>query len=219
MAKNRIGRHGLHGAVAVVTVCGLAVACSGIPADPAPVFMKGGAPGIARQQRRHLGFEEGDVGRGIIGRGPVEPLGSLRGRFFDVHCARRLRGVCGRALPTALVAEEPPARSRVVVVKQSDRAKAVAACFEAFAFRACDGRDVAVKANFNSADPFPASTHPATLGALLAELKRRGAQGLTLGERSGMGDTRAVLEQTGAAAAVAAAGGKVVVLDDVGRDA
>src|SRR5207248_9075376 len=47
MAKNRIGRHGLHGAVAVVTVCGLAVACSGIPADPAPVFMKGGAPGIA----------------------------------------------------------------------------------------------------------------------------------------------------------------------------
>ena len=123
------------------------------------------------------------------------------------------------ALPTALVAEEPPARSRVVVVKQGDRAKAVAACFEAFAFRACDGRDVAVKANFNSADPFPASTHPATLGALLSELKRRGAQGLTLGERSGMGDTRAVLEQTGAAAAVAAAGGKVVVLDDVGRDA
>jgi len=93
-------------------------------------------------------------------------------------------------LPTALVAEEPPARSRVVVVKQGDRAKAVAACFEAFAFRACDGRDVAVKANFNSADPFPASTHPATLGALLSELKRRGAQGLTLGERSGMGDTR-----------------------------
>ena len=75
-------------------------------------------------------------------------------------------GLCA-ALPTALVAEEPPARSRVVVVKQTDRAKAVAACFEAFAFRACDGRDVAVKANFNSADPFPASTHPATLGALL----------------------------------------------------
>jgi uncharacterized protein (DUF362 family) len=122
-------------------------------------------------------------------------------------------------VPAALVAAQPPARGRVVVVKQNDRAKAVAACLDAFAFRACEGRDVAVKANFNSADPFPASTHPATLTALLGELKRRGAAGLTLGERSGMGDTRAVLEQTGAAAAVAAAGGSVVVLDDVGRDA
>jgi len=33
-----------------------------------------------------------------------------------------------------------------------------------------------------------------------------------------MGETRSVLERTGAAAAVTAAGGKVVVLDDVGRD-
>jgi uncharacterized protein (DUF362 family) len=122
-------------------------------------------------------------------------------------------------MPTALVAAQPPARGRVVVVKQTDRASAVAACFEAFAFRACDGRDVGVKANFNSDDPFPASTHPATLTALLGELKRRGAAGLTLGERSGMGDTRSVLERTGAAAAVATLGGKVVVLDDVGRDA
>ena len=122
------------------------------------------------------------------------------------------------ALPTRLAAATPPARGRVVVVKQSDRAKAVAACLEAFDFQACVGKDVALKANYNSDDPFPASTHPATLAALLGELKRRRAASLTLGERSGMGDTRTVLERTGAARVVADAGGRVVVLDDLPRE-
>lgn len=107
----------------------------------------------------------------------------------------------------------------MIVVVARDRAKAVAACFEAFDFKACEDRDVAVKANYNSDDPFPASTHPATLAAVLAELRGRRAASLTLGERSGMGDTRSVLERTGAAGAVTAAGGKVVVLDDAGREA
>jgi len=47
MGKYRMSRRGPRGAVAVVIAGGLAVACSGIPADPAPVFMKGGTPGIA----------------------------------------------------------------------------------------------------------------------------------------------------------------------------
>ncbi|MBI2493360.1 MAG: DUF362 domain-containing protein [Candidatus Rokubacteria bacterium] len=123
------------------------------------------------------------------------------------------------ALPTPLAAAQAPAKGRVVVVKQADRAKAVASCFEALDFKACEGRDVAVKANFNSDDAFPASTHPATLAALLGELKARRAGSLTLAERSGMGDTRSVLQRTGAAQAVAAAGGTVVVLDDVPREA
>ena len=123
----------------------------------------------------------------------------------------------------AAVAMRPslvPAASRatVFVVKDVDRAHAVAACFEAAAFSACEGREVAVKANFNSADAFPASTHPDTLRALLGELKARKAAGLTLGERSGMGETRRVLTSTGAADVLHAAGARMVVLDEVDRD-
>lgn len=130
-----------------------------------------------------------------------------------------LAGAGARALlPARLVAGPAPKRGRVVVARQPDRARAVEACLDALVFTACAGRDVAIKANFNSADPFPASTHPATLGALLDGLKRRGAASLTLGERSGMGDTRRVLDRTGAAALVAKAGGRVIVLDDVERD-
>jgi uncharacterized protein (DUF362 family) len=123
------------------------------------------------------------------------------------------------AVPIPLRAVAAPTSARVVVVKTEDRRRAVAACLDALAFTACEGRAVAVKANFNSDDPFPASTHPDTLAALFGELKARRATDLTLAERSGMGETRQVLERTGAAAMVSRAGGRVVVLDDVGSEA
>jgi uncharacterized protein (DUF362 family) len=123
------------------------------------------------------------------------------------------------ALPTPLTAQTPPRRGRVVVVRDADRAKAVTACFEAVAVASCAGREVAVKANFNSDDAFPASTHPLTLAAVLGELWRRRAAGLTLGERSGMGDTRAVLRRTGALDVAQRAGARVTVLEEIGRDA
>jgi uncharacterized protein (DUF362 family) len=124
---------------------------------------------------------------------------------------------------TGLAAALPspaPARpaARVFVVREQDRGRAVAGCLEAAGFEACRGRDVAVKANFNSADPFPASTHPATLAALLAGLQGRGAARLTLAERSGMGDTRQVLKTTGAADVLASARATMIVLDEVDRD-
>jgi uncharacterized protein (DUF362 family) len=127
--------------------------------------------------------------------------------------------VLAGAVPTRLVAAAPPARGRVVVVATPDRARAVDACLDALDFKACTGRDVAIKANYNSDDAFPASTHPATLAALLAALRGRGAARLTVAERSGMGTTRQVLQRTGAADAVQAAGGSLVVLDDAERAA
>src|SRR5260370_41843542 len=92
-----------------------------------------------------------------------------------------------------------PERGRVVVAREPDRAKAVAACLEALEFRACEGRDVALKANFNSDDAFPASTHPDTLAALIAALGARRAGAVTPAERSAMGATPSLLERTGAA--------------------
>ena len=122
-------------------------------------------------------------------------------------------------MATPLSAWPAPERGRVVVAREADRARAVAACLDALEFRACEGRGVAVKANFNSEDAFPASTHPDTLAALFATLKARRAGALTLAERSGMGDTRRVLERTGAADVAKKAGARVIVLDDVGRPA
>jgi uncharacterized protein (DUF362 family) len=114
-----------------------------------------------------------------------------------------------------LTAAAAPDRARVFVVRDDRRAAAVRACPEALDFLACQGRDVAVKANYNSGDGFPASTHPETLAALLEALKERRAAGLTLAERSGMGDTRRVLERT-EASNVLTRGARPIVLDDAG---
>ena len=80
------------------------------------------------------------------------------------------------------------------------------------------GKQVALKANFNSADPFPASTHLDTLRAIVGTLKGAGAAEITLAERSGMGDTREVLEQMGVLALSRELGFNAVVLDDLGKD-
>src|SRR5438034_2462248 len=76
------------------------------------------------------------------------------------------RGLLQGALATSVlavgerVAAAGPAR--VFVVKGTDRARAVAACFDAAQFTACDERAVAIKANFNSGDAFPASDRKST---------------------------------------------------------
>lgn len=55
---------------------------------------------------------------------------------------------------------------------------------------------VALKANYNSDDPFPATTHPMTLRSI-AERLIKSARTLVMAERSGMGNTTAVLENRG----------------------
>lgn len=75
---------------------------------------------------------------------------------------------------------------------------------------------VAVKANFNSADPFPASTHPNTLATLFDQLDD--AAEIWFAERSGMGDTKPVLRETGALEIAKQAGASVTILDALGND-
>ena len=90
----------------------------------------------------------------------------------------------------------------VFVLKTVDRAKGVPLLLNKFDLGSYSGKQVAIKANFNSADPFPASTHLDTLRAIVEILKAAGAGGLTLAERSGMGDTAQVLEQMGVLALI-----------------
>ena len=80
------------------------------------------------------------------------------------------------------------------------------------------GDNVALKANFNSSDPFPASTHIDTLHAITQKLNEANIAGLTLAERSGMGNTRRVLEKMGVFELSDKLGFEVTVLDEENRD-
>ncbi len=102
------------------------------------------------------------------------------------------------ALGTSALAEIlGPPRSRVAVVRTTDRKRGVTQALKLLDVRGVKGKRVVVKPNFNSADPTPASTHNDTLSQLVTELHERGARSITLGESSGPPQTRGVLEQKG----------------------
>ena len=107
---------------------------------------------------------------------------------------------------------------KVFILKTNDRATGVPALLSKFDLNDYSGKQVALKANFNSADPFPASTHIDTLRGIVETLKSAGASKLTLAERSGMGDTEQVLKQMGVFALSKELEFTPVVLDAVGKD-
>ena len=85
----------------------------------------------------------------------------------------------------------------VFVLKTTDRSIGVPKLLNKIGLTDYSDKRVALKANFNSADPFPASTHIDTLRVLVKTIESAGASRVTLAERSGMGDTREVLEEMG----------------------
>lgn len=74
--------------------------------------------------------------------------------------------------------------TKVAVAKTNDRAAGVGEVIAALGVNPCQGKQVLIKPNFNTADPPPASTHNDTLLSLIDNLKAMGAASLAVGERS-----------------------------------
>jgi len=106
----------------------------------------------------------------------------------------------------------------VFILKTTDRKKGIPTLLSKFSLADYPGKQVAIKANFNSADPFPASTHIDTLRAIVQILKEAGSSGITLADRSGMGNTKEVFEQMGVLALSKEIGFNSVILDDLDKD-
>ena len=88
-------------------------------------------------------------------------------------------------------------RSKVSLVKTSDRASGIERAIELLGSNPVKGKDVLLKPNFNTADPYPGSTHNETLARLVTRLREMGTQAVTIVERSGPADTSDVLEEKG----------------------
>jgi len=101
----------------------------------------------------------------------------------------------------------------VYLLRTEDRAKAVPTLLAQFNLLGFKGKRIALKANYNSADPFPGSTHLETLAAIVKELKSAGAADIALAERSGMGLTSEVLAKMGVLKLSEQLGFTVVALD------
>jgi uncharacterized protein (DUF362 family) len=105
--------------------------------------------------------------------------------------------------------------TKVALVSCSDHADGAAKALDLLGINPVKGKQIAIKANCNTADPFPASTHPDTLRSLVNFLKKMGAAKMVLAERSGPADTQEVLEEKGVIKLGKEMGFSVINLDNI----
>ena len=116
------------------------------------------------------------------------------------------------ATPTAAPAD---GAANIAFVKTRDRAEGVHKAIDLLGINPVAGKRVFLKPNFNSADPTPGSTHAEVLTSLVMALQALGAQQITVGDRSGMGDTRRVMQEIGVFELAENFGFDLVVLDEL----
>jgi uncharacterized protein (DUF362 family) len=103
----------------------------------------------------------------------------------------------------------------VAFVKTQDRAAGVDKALSLLEVNSIAGKDLFLKPNFNSADAAPGSTHDDVLSTLVQALQAMGAGRITVGDRSGMGNTRSIMQQKGVFDMADGLGFDVVVFDEL----
>ena len=105
--------------------------------------------------------------------------------------------------------------TRVAFVKTQDRVAGVNKALDLLEINRMKGKDLFLKPNYNSADATPGSTHNDVLSALVRRLQAMGAGRITVGDRSGMGDTRTVMKQKDVFRMADELGFETVVFDEL----
>ncbi|MGD1857823.1 MAG: DUF362 domain-containing protein [Leptolyngbyaceae cyanobacterium] len=119
------------------------------------------------------------------------------------------------ALSNSIAAASP---HRVVLVKTTDRASGVRRAVELLQPASFSGKRVFIKPNYNTGDPAPAATDPVILETLVQTIQADGASTITVGDRSGMAETRRAMTQMQVFSLAQRYGFDTVVFDELGRD-
>jgi uncharacterized protein (DUF362 family) len=117
--------------------------------------------------------------------------------------------------PAPARAADPNAMSTVVLVATEDRVAGTRTAVDLLKPAGLAGRSVFLKPNFNTADPAPAATDPDLLEAIVQALKQAGSGPITIGDRSGMADTRWAMQTKGVFDLADRYGLSAVVLDEL----
>jgi uncharacterized protein (DUF362 family) len=119
---------------------------------------------------------------------------------------------------TATSTPEPSMVGRVTLVRTADRTAGIRQAIDLLEYNPLGGKQLFLKPNFNSADVYPGSTHIETLHEVIRVLRQMGSEAITIGDRSGMGDTRAVMRTKGVEDLAAELGVGLLVFDQLGGD-
>ena len=107
---------------------------------------------------------------------------------------------------------------RVVLISTTDRAAGVRQAIDLLQPPGFSGKRVFLKPNYNTGDPAPASTDPVVLETLVQEIQAAGASQITVGDRSGMANTRSAMQQQRVFALANQYGFTPLVFDELGRE-
>ena len=122
-------------------------------------------------------------------------------------------------LPQATpLAATPLSPHRVALIKTNDRATGVRQAIALLQPPSFNGKRVFIKPNYNTGDPAPAATAPVVLETLVQTIQAGGASQITVGDRSGMANTRSAMQQMQVFALADRYGFIPLVFDELGRD-
>lgn len=131
-------------------------------------------------------------------------LGLLSGSALLPLVARTLRSsstLSKNAIPLSAVAQPAPLANgnlnphRVALVSTTDRAAGVRQALELLQLPSFQDKRVFIKPNYNTGDPAPAATDPVVLETLVQAVQSDGASQISVGDRSGMAETRSAMQQ------------------------
>ena len=107
--------------------------------------------------------------------------------------------VAATASPTPTPTSVPTvsAVGRVAIIKTQDRIAGTRQVIELLGVKPAAGKDVLLKPNLNSADEAPGATNTEVLREIIVMANEMGARKITIADRSGMGNTTAVMEAKG----------------------
>ena len=107
---------------------------------------------------------------------------------------------------------------RVAIIKTTDRAAGVRQAIELLQPPSFSNKRVFIKPNYNTGDPAPAATAPIVLETVVQEMQAAGAMSITVGDRSGMAETRQAMAQMQVFDLARRYGFETLVFDELNRD-
>ena len=144
-----------------------------------------------------------------------------------IACSRTQSAPLIQSLPSQLdslpgtanpVVQSTTTTSRVVLVRTDDRVAGTQQALDLLQPDNLTGKSVFLKPNYNTGDPAPAATDTTLLETLIQEMQAAGARTMTIGDRSGMADTRAAMTQKGVFALGDRYGIETLVFDEMAAD-
>jgi uncharacterized protein (DUF362 family) len=143
----------------------------------------------------------------------LEMTASLGGSLLFSHL-----GIIDQPSAASAARKASVSPAQIAFVKTQGRVEGVNKALDILGINPVQGKNIFLKANFNSADPTSGSTHSDTLSTLIRRLQEMGVDQINVGDRSGMGSTRQVMQQKGLFSMADELGFQTVVFDELGPE-